>query len=80
MTVSGWGALCSGCISPDALHVVNVPGVSNAICNEKYDGIITDQMLCAGEIVNGGVDSCQGDSGGNLLNTFGQFHWHSRIS
>ena len=65
MTVSGWGALCSGCSSPSALNVVNVPGVSNAVCNEKYgSGRITDQMVCAGNTVNGGIDSCQGDSGG----------------
>ena len=65
MTVSGWGALCSGCSSPDALHVVNVPGVSNDVCNQRYGGGISDEMICAGS-VNGGVDSCQGDSGGEL--------------
>ena len=66
MTTSGWGTLCSGCSQPDVLNVVNVPGVSNAVCSQRYGGGITDEMICAGEIVNGGVDACQGDSGGQL--------------
>ena len=69
LTVSGWGALCSGCALPHGLHVVDVPGVSNAICNQQYEGqygpgSITDDMMCAGDSDNGGIDSCQGDSGG----------------
>jgi len=67
MTVSGWGRLCSGCLSPPSLNVVDVPGVSNAVCTEKHGRRrITDKMVCAGNTVNGGVDSCQGDSGGPL--------------
>merc|ERR1712061_797068 len=65
---SGWGSLCSGCSSPDVLHVVDTPGVSNAVCDTAYGGTgsITDEMICAGNTVNGGVDACQGDSGGPL--------------
>jgi len=68
LTTSGWGSLCSGCSSPDVLHVVDAPGVSNAVCDTAYGGTgsITDQMICAGNTVNGGVDACQGDSGGPL--------------
>ena len=66
MSVSGWGRICSGCTLAPALKVVDVPGVSNAVCRQRY-GHITDQMLCAGELENGGIDSCQGDSGGKLL-------------
>ena len=62
LTVSGWGTLSSGGSQPDVLHTVNVPGVSNAQCNKAYGGI-TDQKLCAAA-AGGGVDSCQGDSGG----------------
>lgn len=71
LTTSGWGSLCSGCSSPDVLHVVDAPGVSNAVCDTAYGGTgsITDQMICAGNTVNGGVDACQGDSGGNSYNT-----------
>ena len=68
LTVSGWGALASGTKNyPDVLHVVDVPGITNIVCGQKYGrGRITDHMLCAGEIVNGGIDACQGDSGGNF--------------
>ena len=66
MTVSGWGTLSSGGSSPNVLHKVDVPGLTNADCNSKYgSGSITSIMLCAGNTVAGGIDSCQGDSGGN---------------
>ena len=66
MTVSGWGTLSSGGGQPSVLHKVNVPGITNAQCGQQYSGI-TSAMLCAGDVANGGVDSCQGDSGGKKL-------------
>ena len=66
LTVSGWGALSVGGSTPNVLHKVIVPGLTNAECVQSYNGnTITDQMLCAGNIDQGGVDSCQGDSGGS---------------
>ena len=67
MTVSGWGTLSSGGSQPTVLHSVDVPGISNADCNQAYSGDITTNMLCAGDVANGGIDSCQGDSGGKKL-------------
>ena len=65
LTVSGWGTTSSGGFSPNVLHKVDVPGLTNAECNRKYgSGSITSIMLCAGNTVAGGIDSCQGDSGG----------------
>ena len=65
LTVSGWGTLSSGGSQPGVLHKVDVPAVSNAQCAQAYSQYsITNAMLCAGDIANGGVDSCQGDSGG----------------
>ena len=65
LTVSGWGTLSSGGSTPNVLHKVAVPGLTNAVCVQAYNGYqITEQMLCAGNIEEGGVDSCQGDSGG----------------
>ena len=69
VTTSGWGALSSSGSSPTVLHKVSVPGVSNTVCQEKYEdrygsNAITADMICAGNTVDGGVDACQGDSGG----------------
>merc|ERR1712025_1053442 len=43
--------------------------VTNTVCNERnrYDGRITDEMLCAGFPNVGKKDACQGDSGGPLV-------------
>ena len=64
LTVSGWGRLESNGYSPNVLHSVDVPFVPNTVCQKKYGIDITDQMMCAGNIEDGGIDSCQGDSGG----------------
>ena len=66
LTVSGWGRLSSGGSSPDVLHSVSVPGITNAQCQQAYGNSysISDQMVCAGNVDEGGIDSCQGDSGG----------------
>jgi secreted trypsin-like serine protease len=67
LTVSGWGTTSSGGNTSRYLRKVTVPVVSNAKCNTLYGGGITARMMCAGDTVNGGVDSCQGDSGGPLI-------------
>ena len=65
LTVSGWGTLSSAGSTPNVLHKVTVPGLTNEECAMAYNGYtITNQMLCAGDIEEGGIDSCQGDSGG----------------
>ena len=70
-TVIGWGSLSFGGSYPDALMQVDVPIVSNTVCNneESYDGGVTDNMLCAG-FPQGAKDACQGDSGGPLFVSF----------
>ena len=65
-TVSGGGKLCERCNSPSKLQHVTVPFVSD--CGKAYD--LTPSMLCAGNIEDGGIDSCQGDSGGDNTNIF----------
>jgi len=79
LIVMGMGRLAEDGNSPDFLHDVTVPVVSNEDCNTMYN-IITDQMLCAG-FPEGGYDSCQGDSGGPIVKrvlqedgTFVDFH------
>ena len=68
--VSGWGHRTPNdpTSSPNVLHSAIVPHISDSVCNEadKYGGRITSQMMCAGHLA-GGIDSCQGDSGGKYL-------------
>lgn len=47
---------------------VTLPIVSREMCRRSYNymSVITDRMICAGYIRQGGKDSCQGDSGGPL--------------
>ena len=77
-TVSGWGRqdeVQNGGVSSDVLKSVEVPLLTEDECNEDYAKYpiyynsrpITKRMICAGQS-DGGVDSCQGDSGGELAN------------
>ncbi len=53
---------------PLFLREVEVPVVSDADCLAAYpEGLFEDQMICAGDTVDGGEDSCYGDSGGPLM-------------
>lgn len=72
-TVLGWGCTSSSLqLYPSTLQQVSVPIVSNNECNFQYnqsscfDNPITETMVCAG-YMEGGKDSCIGDSGGPLL-------------
>ena len=75
--VIGWGTIYfQGPIS-DVLLEVDVPIISNTICNDggHYNGGITENMFCAGDIQNGGIDACQGDSGGPVMVWVDDDHW-----
>ena len=53
---------------PLYLREVEVPIVGDATCGEAYpDELVAEQMVCAGDMVDGGEDSCYGDSGGPLM-------------
>ena len=67
MTVSGWGQIAENRGPSNTLQSVNVPGITNDRCNDLYQDTrysITSNMLCAGDVENGRIDSCSGDSGG----------------
>ncbi|WP_051309241.1 S1 family peptidase [Desulfogranum japonicum] len=66
-TLIGWGNQASYDIDyAEKLQQVEVPIVSNSVCNASYSNQITSNMVCAGYSY-GGKDSCQGDSGGPLM-------------
>lgn len=49
-----------------SLQAVSVPMVNWDTCRSIYTDL-TSNMICAGDLENGGVDSCQGDSGGKCF-------------
>jgi len=66
--VTGWGFTIANIQSfPDKLQEVAVRVISNAECNNIYNGIITDNMICAGDQDGQSRDACSGDSGGPLI-------------
>ena len=68
LTVSGWGRLGSYEKSTYKLRQVKVPYVTNKVCRGAETNYVpsklTNNMMCAGNITHGSIDSCQGDSGG----------------
>ena len=72
--ITGWGTLSSGGSQPNILQEAEVPIVTQQECRKFYGSTITDQMICAGYAA-GGIDSCQGDSGGTIkLYSFRKYH------
>ncbi len=67
--VIGWGTTSSGGQTSPVLLQVDVPVIDPVTCNDEdhYSGSITENMICAGDLEDGGIDSCQGDSGGPLM-------------
>jgi secreted trypsin-like serine protease len=70
-TVTGWGNRTpqpGPTDFPTRLHEVDVPIVSDAQCQGAYpETLIPNSHVCAGDTVDGGEDSCFGDSGGPMF-------------
>ncbi|XP_073241473.1 trypsin-like [Porites lutea] len=66
--IAGWGTEKIKGPPTRILHEAALPLVSHQQCNEpqSYSGIIPEDMICAG-YKQGGVDTCEGDSGGPLM-------------
>lgn len=77
VTVIGWGDTEDPVGTyPDILREVDLPIISNAVCNESQylNGEVSPNMICAG-LPEGGIDSCQGDSGGAMVYSDGA-NWY----
>ncbi|XP_028637870.1 trypsin-4-like [Grammomys surdaster] len=65
--VSGWGNTVSiGGKYPALLQCLEAPVLSDSSCKKSYPGKITSNMFCLG-FLEGGKDSCDGDSGGPVV-------------
>uniref|UniRef100_A0A3Q3LDB6 trypsin n=1 Tax=Mastacembelus armatus TaxID=205130 RepID=A0A3Q3LDB6_9TELE len=64
--VSGWGNTMSSTADRNKLQCLDIPILSDQDCNNSYPGMIEETMFCAGYL-EGGKDSCQGDSGSPLV-------------
>ncbi|KAG7155245.1 Tryptase-like [Homarus americanus] len=64
VTVSGWGTTSEGGSISPTLQEADLFVCHNSYCNQAYNGIILNNMVCAAA---NGKDSCQGDSGGPLV-------------
>ncbi|GBL89637.1 Serine proteinase stubble [Araneus ventricosus] len=70
-TVTGWGRMYEDGPLPDVIQEVSLPIITNKQCESMYKQAgfvedIPDIFICAG-YVNGGKDSCEGDSGGPMV-------------
>jgi len=68
-TIAGWGATKVKKENKSCLRSANVPLISNRKCKRLFEKSsnpkqISKEMICAG--LEGGTDSCTGDSGGPL--------------
>ncbi|XP_022232413.2 transmembrane protease serine 6 [Drosophila obscura] len=73
--VTGWGAQTEAGFASETLQEVDVLVIPQSDCRNATaykPGQITDNMLCAGQLDEGGKDACGGDSGGPLQVTFAQ--------
>nr|XP_056702365.1 alpha- and beta-fibrinogenase OhS1-like [Euleptes europaea] len=66
-TVMGWGAITSPDETfPTVPHCVNISILETQLCKDEFPCIVPENILCAGDL-DGGKDSCGGDSGGPLI-------------
>ncbi|XP_044141413.1 transmembrane protease serine 12-like [Bufo gargarizans] len=66
--ITGWGTTSVRGGRSDILQEAEIDLIPTSLCNSSgwYNGLLTDNMICAG-FEDGGVDTCQGDSGGPFV-------------
>ncbi|CAG5131059.1 unnamed protein product [Candidula unifasciata] len=70
---AGWGVeFQSSDMLTANLKKVTLPIVDNSVCERSYGTRYVNWLkFCAGNFMDGGIDTCQGDSGGPLMCKFG---------
>ncbi|KAM9848996.1 transmembrane protease serine 9 [Aulostomus maculatus] len=63
--ISGWGSTREGGSLTTLLQKAEVNIIDQADCQQSYRDVLTPNMMCAGDM-EGGKDTCLGDSGGPL--------------
>ncbi|XP_022211075.2 trypsin alpha-3 [Drosophila obscura] len=66
-TIAGWGFTTANGSGTQVLHFARVPIVNQTVCKTLLGNRVTERMICAGYLNDGGVDACQMDSGGPLV-------------
>ena len=72
---SGGVAPGFGDLAKESGEQVELPFVDDATCDEVYPGQESESEICAGDMANGGVDSCWSDSGGPLFRRDDEGEW-----
>ncbi|WP_394834865.1 serine protease [Pendulispora rubella] len=65
--VAGWGNTTDGGNNSRYLLKAEVPFIDDAKCKTAYSNLKADAEICAGNWDQGGVDTCQNDSGGPMF-------------
>ncbi|XP_051802878.1 transmembrane protease serine 9 [Acanthochromis polyacanthus] len=63
--ITGWGSMREGGSLTNLLQKAAVSVIDQADCQQSYGNVLTASMMCAG-FMEGGRDTCLGDSGGPL--------------
>ncbi|XP_047199102.1 transmembrane protease serine 9 [Hippoglossus stenolepis] len=63
--IAGWGSMREGGSLTNLLQKAAVKIIEQADCQQSYGNVLTPNMMCAG-YMEGGRDTCLGDSGGPL--------------